>query len=261
MLQLTILVVGLTTEHAGKTTLTRSIIRCLRENGIKPCAFKPKAANNLWYDFDVVYESLSRGRLYGMDAKLLREESNTFLREEMINPVHRLWNENENPDYILDRIFVDNKTIIISKSLTKVNKMMKGLFDLLYDRADQIIETTKGDSTINPFKYYERGIKQSFTEISKNHDVVVVESYSDVALPWEELQPDLVLGIKPWEITVYDGERYRMAFDILHGKEISTQRVTALLKPVKRTRILPQPSAQVVDYMKERIHPILREYI
>ena len=52
-----------------------------------------------------------------------------------------------------------------------------------------------------------------------------------------------------------------MAFDILHGKEISTEKVTALLEPVKRIRILPQPSAQVVDYMKERIRPILREYI
>jgi len=90
---------------------------------------------------------------------------------------------------------------------------------------------------------------------------VVVESYSDVALPWEELKPDIVLGIKPWEISVYNAEKYMMAFDILHGKEISTEKVTALLEPVKRIRILPQPSAQVVDYMKERIRPILREYI
>ncbi|MHC1581835.1 MAG: hypothetical protein ACXQT5_02285 [Candidatus Syntropharchaeia archaeon] len=261
MLQLTILVVGLCTGHAGKTTLTRSILRCLKEMGIKPCAFKPKAANNLWYDFDVVYESLSRGRLYGMDAKLLREESDTSIREEMINPVHRLWNEGEQPDYILDRIFVDNKTILISKSLMKINRMVEGLFDLLYDKADQIIETTNKDTTTKLFKYYERGIKNSFTEISKNRDVVVVESYSDIALPWEELKPDIVLGIKPWEISVYDAEKYMMAFDILYGKEISTERVAALLEPVKRIRILPQPSAQVVDYMKEKVRPILREYI
>ncbi|KAA0005716.1 MAG: hypothetical protein FE042_06940 [Thermoplasmata archaeon] len=97
----------------------------------------------------MVYESLSRGRLYGMDAKLLREESDTNIREEMINPVHRLWNEGEQPDYILDRIFVDNKTILISKNLMKINRMMEGLFDLLYDKADQIIETTNKDTRPN----------------------------------------------------------------------------------------------------------------
>ncbi|KAA0005914.1 MAG: hypothetical protein FE042_06590 [Thermoplasmata archaeon] len=261
MLRLTILVVGLCAEHAGKTTLTRSILRCLREIGMRPCAFKPKAANNLWYDFDVVYESLSKGRLYGLDAKLLREESHTPLREEVINPVHRLWNEGEQPEYILDRIFADGKTILILKNLTEINRMVKGLFDLLCAKADQIIETTDEDLTTKLLRYYERGIKNSFTEISKNHDVVVVESYSDVALPWEKLKPDIVFGVKPWEISIYDAEKYVMAVDILHGGEISTQRVTALLEPTKRIKILPQPSAQVVDYMKERARPILEEYV
>lgn len=85
------LIVGLKELEAGKTTVARALLLCLREEGIKACGFKPKAGNTLWYDYDTVYEALSRGRLYGKDSKLLREASDTNLPEELISPIHRLW--------------------------------------------------------------------------------------------------------------------------------------------------------------------------
>lgn len=85
------LIVGLKEVDAGKTTVARALLLCLRERGITACGFKPKAGNTLWYDYEVVHEALSQGRLYGKDAKLLRMASGINIPEEIISPIHRLW--------------------------------------------------------------------------------------------------------------------------------------------------------------------------
>lgn len=71
------------------------------------------ACNSIWYDYDVVYEALSEGRLYEKDSKLLKKASGTDLSEEVISPVHRLWavppqsvktKLSEVPQFITDRV-------------------------------------------------------------------------------------------------------------------------------------------------------------
>ncbi|KAF5431541.1 putative P-loop ATPase/GTPase [Candidatus Methanophagaceae archaeon] len=93
-----ILIVGLKGQDAGKTTFALALLAYLREKGHNACAFKPRAGNNVWYDFDVVHDALSQGRLYGKDATRLKAASafsaaDDPLSEECINPIHRLWME------------------------------------------------------------------------------------------------------------------------------------------------------------------------
>lgn len=42
---------------------------------------------------EIVYDSLSQGRLYGKDIKALKDSSKTSLPEGIINPIHGLLNQ------------------------------------------------------------------------------------------------------------------------------------------------------------------------
>ena len=113
-----ILIIGLKEKDAGKTSLALALLAYLKEEGLNACGFKPRAGNSVWYDYDVVHEALSQGRLYGKDAKLLKAASTSRsvagaanLVEEFINPIHRLWAEpplndsiTQIPYFVLDRI-------------------------------------------------------------------------------------------------------------------------------------------------------------
>ena len=116
-----ILIVGLKGQDAGKTTFALALLAYLREKGHNACAFKPRAGNNVWYDFDVVHDALSQGRLYGKDATRLKAASafsvaDDPLLEECINPIHRLWMEpprinsmSQIPGFIIDRVTLRTK--------------------------------------------------------------------------------------------------------------------------------------------------------
>ena len=85
------LIVGLKELNAGKTTIAQALLLYLRDRGMKACGFKPKAVNTLRYDYDIIHDALSQGRLYGKDSKLLKEVSGTHPPEELVSSIHRLW--------------------------------------------------------------------------------------------------------------------------------------------------------------------------
>ncbi|MDF2955941.1 hypothetical protein [Candidatus Alkanophaga liquidiphilum] len=254
MRRFTVLIVGLKAEDAGKTTLARALLRYLREGGVDACGFKPKAGNNVWYDFDVVYESLSQGRLYGKDAKLLREASETELPEEVINPIHRLWAECypslEIPDFIADRITIHRRIIIVLNALMPVEPEVEELLERLCRRASQTFKVARLKELNALAAKYESAMESAYKEIAKRHEAIVVESYCDVALPWKKLKPDLVLGVEPWRISAYDAEKYVAAVELVGSTEVSTDNVCPLLKPVKQAKVPPSPTSKVVECLK-----------
>jgi predicted P-loop ATPase/GTPase len=270
-----ILIVGLKDTDAGKTTLARAMLSYLREEGFDACGFKPMAGNNIWYDYDVISEALSEGRLYGKDAKILRKASSGDVLEELINPIHRLWSEppliNLNlpssfPSIILDRftlwsdeprdILVENKTLSFN------NKEEEKLLEKLHHHANDIYEI--GDlKSLNEItkKYYGRAIGSAYRKLLDRYDPIVIEGYGDVALPWSELDDlDLVVGVEPWQVSVYNPDKYLNAvkFSIpTYSNEISTRRIRELVKPVKEVEFLPFRSGERVEMLKEKIPSIL----
>jgi predicted P-loop ATPase/GTPase len=89
----------------------------------------------------------------------------------------------------------------------------------------------------------------------------VIEGYSDAALPAGEVcDPDLVVGVEPWQISVYDPERYQNAVRLstpTYSKEVSTSKVMELLRPERVIEYPPSSSDERVDRLKEIMPEVL----
>lgn len=273
-----ILIVGFREKEAGKTMLAQALLQYLRENGINAYGFKPKAGNCLWYDYDTVHEALSQGRLYGKDAKLLKYASETNLLEEVINPIHRLWVEDfvwkplgKLPNFLVDRItlFKGNLRILLvinKRIFNEYYQTYKEGFEALLSKSNNIYEVQDVNELNKVIEeYYDKAISLAYEKIKENSELIIVESYSDVALPYDKLENiKIVFGIKPWRIKIYEPDRYLEALKLLSQfsyKEITTEQVSRLLKPKKEIRILPTLNKEIVRYLKNELKRLSRDIL
>ena len=273
-----ILIVGLKEKDAGKTSLALALLAYLKEEGFNACGFKPRAGNSVWYDYDVVHEALSQGRLYGKDAKLLKAASTSRsvagaanLVEEFINPVHRLWAEpplndsiTQIPYFVLDRITLWFKEgvrnlVVKNEALPVEYRCNDALFGNLRAKAFSIYHV-KDLNTLNKLTkaYYDFAVELVYKKMTELHDCVVIESYSDIALPWKGLKDlDTVIGVKPGQISVYDPGKYLTAVQLSAStysqEELATSRIQELVKPIKEVKVPPFRSEEIVRGLKKRI--------
>jgi len=270
-----ILVVGLRGEDSGKTMVALAVLQCLSDQGVVACGFKPKAGNNLWFDYDVVYEALSQGRLYGKDAKLLRRYSSVDLAEEVVNPVHRLWVKEPTWQYAhtLPYFLVDRATlsedgsdflVVVNKRALSEFRDCEELLLKLCGRAKEVIEVRELVELNSLAETYDKLISIAYNKVKRSCEVMVVESYSDVALPWDGLENlKAVFGIEPWSIKLYDPDKYlttvRLSSQLRRVDEVTTKQVQRLLKPLKEIRVLPSTSENIVKDLKIKVKPILNE--
>ena len=267
------LIVGLKELDAGKTTIARALLLCLRERKIKACGFKPKASNTIWYDYDTVHEALSHGRLYGKDSKLLREASGTNIPEEIISPIHRLWatpphhmkrNLTTLPYFIVDRVTLwsekSKETVVVNDTLPfrygrerLVAKLYKPGTEVVHVRTLKELNEIIG-------KRYSEAIELAHRRIAAEHDALVYESYADVALPWKGIKDlDMVLAVHPGYVQAYDPDKYFLALDLSTNllREKRTESVVNLLKPIKTIKVPPYKSGEIIKGIKRKLHPIL----
>ena len=270
-----IMVVGLREKDAGKTVVAQAVIEYLKEKGVNVCGFKPKAGNSFWYDYDVVYESLLQGRLYGKDAKILKNSSKTDLPEEVINPIHRLWVENSTyipinglPSFLVDRVTIseDGKFFIVINrlELEKYPECEKFLENLCLN-AEKIFEVSdvcRLNSIIK--EYYDKAVELAYKRIKQDYDIIVMESYSDIALPWDKIENvKNILAVEPWHIYLYNPDKYltavKLSTKLRKEGEISTLQVKQLVKPAKEVKVAPSRSREISRKLKEKIEEILVE--
>jgi predicted P-loop ATPase/GTPase len=241
---------------------------------VRGCGFKPKAANTLWYDYDVLYEALNQGRLYGKDSKQLREASSTPLPEELINPVHRLWAIPPHnlklivtslPYFIVDRVTLweePKEMMVINDSLPFYYEKEKLVGNL--NKPETLVEYVKTREELNRIvdKKYEEAIEFTYKKIVVDHDTLVCESYADIALPWKGIKDlDLVLAVHPGYIQVFDPDRYLSALNLSKSllQEKRTENVVELLKPINTIRVAPYRSGKIVKRVIEKLRPILKD--
>jgi len=109
--------------------------------------------------------------------------------------------------------------------------------------------------------HYGRAIESARRRIAEEHDAMVIEGYSDAALPAGDVSDlDLVVGVEPWRISVYDPERYRNAVRLTtpsYSKEVSTARVVELLSPKKVVEYRPSRPEERLDRLKEMMPEVL----
>lgn len=264
-----ILVIGLTQEHAGKTSLSQALLSYFSDQEQKTCGFKPFSGYNYWYHFDMAHHSLSKGRLYSKDITKLKQHSTLETTIELVNPIHRLWNEpaimdslTTIPPFIMDRFSIFQNDIL--KNHLLINQLLTDRLPQKYQkRLDEKeyeihhIDTIQSMNAIIQ-SYYNQAIDSCYKQIEKKADVIVVESYADNALlPWKTLSHfDIVLGIKPWEIHRYDPEKYVKAVHLskpVSAWETSTKKLTELLKPLEIFKQKPAVSTEIIDKLKEQI--------
>ena len=272
-----ILIVGFREFSSGKTSIARALIRWLREKGISACGFKPKAGNNLWYDYDIVHDALKEGRLYGKDAKLLKSASETNFPEEIINPIHRLWTFepvekktfHEIPCFIVDRVTICNDkcfTHIIANDTAPLEPEEKSLLQKLFHNAEKVHHVSNLEE-LNSItrRYYNYAVEKAHEKIVKQHEAIVYESYSNNAMPWNGIKKlNLVLAVEPGSIHVYDADKYLSAVNLSKDflkKEISVSDVCELLKPLKTLKTSPYTSDEIVDKLKEKMDEIMLRFL
>ncbi|MCP8304810.1 MAG: hypothetical protein H3Z50_05010 [archaeon] len=267
------LIVGLKELDAGKTTIARALLLCLRERGVKACGFKPKAGNTLWYDYDIVYEALSHGRLYGKDSKLLREASSTDLPEELISPIHRLWTLPPHylkqdltalPYFIVDRVTLwgeKPKEMVVVNDTLPFRHGKEMLVAKLYKPETEVIHVrTLRELNDIVEMYYDEAIELAHRRIAAEHDALIYESYADIALPWRGIKDlDMVLVVHPGYIQAYDPDRYLLALDLSTNLlwEERTEKVVNLMKPIKTVRVPPYKSGDIVKEIKKKLNSFL----
>jgi predicted P-loop ATPase/GTPase len=264
-----ILVIGLTQEHAGKTSLAQALLSYFSDQEQKTCGFKPFSGYNYWYHFDMAHRSLSEGRLYSKDITKLQQFSTLKTTIEQVNPIHRLWNEpaimdslTTIPPFIMDRFSIYQnsnlkKHLLINQLL--INRLPQEYQKKLDEKNYEIhqIETIQAMNTIIQ-SYYNQAIESCYQQIKRKADVIVVESYADNALlPWKNMSNfDIVLGIKPWEIHRFDPDKYVKAVQLskpVSAWETSTKKLTNLLKPLEIFKQKPAVSSDIIDNLKEQI--------
>jgi predicted P-loop ATPase/GTPase len=273
------LIVGLREKDAGKTSFALALLAYLREEGLNASGFKPRAGNSVWYDYDVVHEALTQGRLYGKDAKLLSSASayssvSTTQIEEFINPIHRLWAEpsrinpsSQIPCFILDRVTLWYKAGV--KNMVVENEALSADYnnaDFRDIRANaSTIYQVRDLKTLNTIteRYYSYAVELAYKKMLAQHEYVVIESYSDIALPWNGLNDlDIVIGVKPGQMLVYEPKKYLAAVQLVtppySQEEIRTARIVELIKPLKVVNVPPFRSEQLLQALTEKI-PLLLE--
>ena len=271
----TILVIGLTEEHAGKTSLATALLSYFSDQHYKTSGFKPFSGYNYWYHFNMAHQSLSRGRLYSKDIVKLQDYSTVETPIELVNPIHRLWNEPaiidplaNIPPFIMDRFSINKKENVQHHLL--INEHLIGqlpeYFQQNLNENDYSTHSVNTVSAMNEIikSYYNKAIETCFHHIKKKANVIIVESYADNALlPWKNLRCfDEVFGIKPWEIHKYDPEKYVKAVRLstpVSAWETSTKKLTDLLKPIKIYKQQPMLTNDIISALKQQIPQMLND--
>jgi|AntDeeMetageno51_2_1112566.scaffolds.fasta_scaffold00073_28 predicted P-loop ATPase/GTPase len=253
-----LLVAGDARVDAGKTTFAAGLLASLSD----AVGFKPRAGNDYWFDHDDVTTALAEGRLYGKDIATLTsaaqsgERPDDDLREERLNPVHRLWRPT--PDrtgllgesgrtFLVDRVTTtEGQEFVVNGSAEDAGLVPDPLFEALPLADAPRVRTVDGFNDLMTERYlpaFER-----VTERIADTDPAVVESYSDIALPVDGIGFDAVAVVGPTRARIYDGERYLKACEVASGSaregqlEERVDRVVGMIEPVSTHDLTPLTS-------------------
>ncbi len=247
-----LLVVGADRVDAGKTTFSAGLLDRTGAAG-----YKPRAGNDYWFDHDDCQRALADGRLYGTDAATLATAEGRDRSPEQLNPVHRLWRPSPNGttgllgrsdrEFILDRVgtthgsstFVHNATVDRPDAVTEALPVSESVPVETVEELNEIVQ-----------RQYLPAFEELAAEI-ESAAVTVVESYSDIAMPLDALDPAAiaaVAAVEPGQVRIYPGDRYSRACDIASSSpkdgtlEKRVPDVLDYLDPLDRLR-LPALSA------------------
>lgn len=272
-----VLLVGMKSFDSGKTHFAIRLSKSLLEQGQSIEYFKPLSGHNYWYNYEHTKTCLQNGVLFSKDAMQVREFLEPKTPIELANPVHSLFvpmrlekplqnltntlglagassvltmERFSRPDssgidttVLVAQRLVEEKLLIIKQE--EVGMLTRGAGILSVKNFEEVQEFER----LN----YEKHVTDSFTEVEKSADVVIIEGFNDAAWPWDGLaHVDAVLLVSPAHIFTYDPERFRKAAYLMNRghlpiREVTFSRISDLLKPINRLEIRPESGISEED--------------
>lgn len=264
-----ILIVGANSFDSGKTRLAIELGKTLQDYGRSVGYFKPVSGHNYWYNHEHTKECLSSGKLVSKDASSVKRELDITSDLYLMNPIHSLFvpARIEKPlqnirsslglagassILVMQRFSRPQEggldtTMLIADSLVEEERVILGFEEVGKLSYDSSIFSADNLETFQEFEqqHFENYVSESFAEIEKSDETIIIESFNDSAWPWENLvEVDHVLVVSPGHIFSYDPERFRKATFLYHRgrlpiREVTFNRMSDLLKPTNRVEIRP----------------------
>ncbi|QCC60436.1 ATPase [Natrinema thermotolerans] len=242
-----LLVVGADRVDAGKTTFSAGLLERTGAVG-----YKPRAGNDFWFDHDDCRRALADGRLYGKDAARLSAAGGRERPPERLNPVHRLWRPapdggtgllgRSDREFVIDRIGRDpDDPLFVRNATADVPDRVAEALPL----SDAVPVETVDEFNALAEREYVPAFERLAAEIEAT-EVAVVESYSDIALPLDSLEPAsiaAVAAVEPGRVRLYPGDRYCRACEVASSSprdgavEKRVPDVLEYLDPLERVRL------------------------
>ena len=235
-----VLVVGLIGEGSGKTILASSLVSTLKREGMDAIGFKPVGGTEIWARPLVLEETRKRSTLVTGDALVLERASGRPYPIEVYNPIgfHIVPLDPASFNWSLKSLFRVTAGLPSRVALGRVSTCLDGKVESLHfvntdslskspARLSNALMDVASSLSPRPVKvdrgFVERVLEGEYVEaadrclhvLEERHEVVVIESNSDIASPtYSSLTADLVLAVSPGVVAVIDGKRYSNAVSI-----------------------------------------------
>ena len=273
-----ILLVGMNSFDSGKTQVAIRLGGSLSEEGHSVEYFKPLSGHNYWYNHEHTKTCLQNGVLASMDAMRVREVLDPKSSIELANPVHNLFvpMRLEKPLQNLTNTLglagassvltmerfsrpeasgIDT-TVLVAQRLVEEERLIIKQEEVGMLTMGASILSVNNLEEVQEFERlnFEKHVTDSFTEVERSTDVVIIEGFNNAAWPWDGLESvDAVLLISPAHIFTYDPERFRKAAYLMNRgnlpiREVTFSRISDLLKPINRLEIRPNGEITADDF-------------
>ncbi len=269
-----ILVTGVLRYESGKTSFALELLSAFRDIGVDAYPYKPIGGHSGWYQYDTIINSIRLGKLVGEDAYHYAEAVGCLDCIEAISPLDLLLIPHDIRFYsgrirtyidVIDDTFrqivlvrlsnlVDNKFssthYLVKDNYRYVLDSMKNVLKDLIRSVGEVVEIGSDELVkliLNPELY--RLLDRILEYHESRHDLVLIESFNDVALPIPgALDSSYIVVVAPGRVMVYDGESFRKAVaivsDVFRPLALS---MSSVLRVIKRPLLdLPVSPKQIV---------------
>lgn len=244
---------GLLPHDAGKTSVVRAILNRASREGRRVAGFKPMSSHNYWEHYDHSQTCESLGTLVSRDVLLFRDAMEEPPEVELLNPYHQVvcpldWAKAlEAGDHYLNeerpRILAERLSSPDEGTTFFANKRAE-----LFVAPTSFVEAVQGDADrVVPFQtspvaeglaQVEVTVQAAFGSLLQGWEDLVVESFSDIALPLSLDQEELDVVISVGGSLVLFTEPAELAR--VHGI-VQAPRTIRLLKYLKPAEVFRVP--------------------
>ena len=264
-----VLIVGASSFDSGKTHLAINLGKTISDAHKSVEYFKPISGHNYWYNYEHTKSCIESGQLVSKDATRIREILSLKTDPLLMNPIHSLFGparierplqqipnslglSGSSSVLVMQRFSqpTDGQietTILVADQLVRENKLIIGQEEIgRLSHGASIMDANRLE-TFQEFEnlHYEEYVTKAFSQVEKETDMTIIESFNDSTWPWEGLESvDNVLVVSPGHVFSYNPEKFRKATGLMKRgnlpiREVTFGRIADLLKPTYRIEIKP----------------------